>query len=401
MESNFSTFIQEFRQSYDNGTFKKLLLSIPIAKGDSINKVQVRLVEIKNEKKFTFVFEYSTKHITKNFSIEESESQLNSLIQTQFKNAILYTSKNDIRLSFSKKMKSKLNYGCATCSISVSTNHNKEKNRLINIEDNQYLKELGVVNKNNQLSQNKQSKFKQINKYIETVDSVLKLSNLKNEKSIRIVDMGSGKGYLTFAIYDYLVNTLKIDAQITGVELREELVNLCNDIAKKCNFNNLQFHKGDIKSYESNNADILIALHACDTATDDAIYQGIISDSSIIITAPCCHKQVRRELNVTNTLKDIVRHGILKERQAEILTDTMRGLVLEAYGYKTQIFEFIADEHTHKNVMIVGTKHNNQKDKAVFFEKINDLKKMFGVNKFYLEDLFKEKYELEYTNTKK
>lgn len=387
MQKDIELLINEFKLSFSNNEFVKLLLSKP-NNSTEIEKVNIRLVEIKNELKFCFVFQYKTKHITKNFSLEESLNELYSLIGNNFKNCILFTIKNDIRLSFNKKMNSKLEYNKASFSQDISKKHNKDKDRVILETDNQYLKELGIVNNNNQISPSKQRKFKQINKYIETLENIIKNSSLKNKESITVADMGSGKGYLTFALYDYLTNNLKINASVIGVEIRKELVDFCNQVAKSCGFKNLHFYEGTINNFNIDKTDILIALHACDTATDDAIYKGINSSSEIIITAPCCHKQIRKELEIDNELSEIVKYGILKERQAEIITDTLRGLYLESKSYKTQIFEFISDEHTHKNVMIVGVKSNldnNKKD--IFVKKSDDLKRMFGIKEFYLDNL--------------
>jgi DNA-binding cell septation regulator SpoVG len=384
MDTNLLLFIEEFEKAYENNMFLK-----PISNDNLLLKVQIRIVRIKHDKMLSFVFEYPAKNITKNFSIKESINRVNDLLKFTFKNALLFTCNNDIRLSYNKKLKSTLDYSKPTCSEGISAEHNMNKYRMITIDNNIYLKELGVVTQNNQIAQSMQSKFRQINKYIETVDAIIKDSNLANKNEITIVDMGSGKGYLTFALYDFLSKVLKIKATVTGVEIRDELVTLCNTIAKKCGFDSLYFYKGAIKSYQSTKMDILIALHACDTATDDAIYQGITSNSSIIITAPCCHKQIRKELKVKNDLNAITKYGILEERQAEIVTDTLRGLVLEAHGYKTQIFEFIADAHTHKNVMIVGVKNSKQVEKDTIIERISNLKKMFGINDFYLENILK------------
>jgi hypothetical protein len=202
--------------------------------------------------------------------------------------------------------------------------------------------------------------------------------------------MGSGKGYLTFALYDYLTNTLGKKPVMTGVEFREDLVKSCNLIAEKSKFDQLNFIAGTIEEVELKGIDILIALHACDTATDDAIYRGITAGASLIVCAPCCHKQIRKEMNVTNELHSLVKFGILKERQAEIITDTIRALILEAYGYKTKVFEFISTEHTPKNVMIVGRKtagENPAKEKI--FRDIAAIKASFGIKGHYLEGLFR------------
>jgi hypothetical protein len=200
--------------------------------------------------------------------------------------------------------------------------------------------------------------------------------------------MGSGKGYLTFAVYDFLVNELRIEAEITGIEYREDLVGICNGIAAECGYSGLKFLRGSIADFEIPACDILIALHACDTATDDAIFKGIRSQAEVIIVSPCCHKQIRKQLDINNELKEITRHGILEERLAEMATDTLRALVLEANGYSTNVFEYISDEHTHKNIMITAVKKTKTADPSLYFEKIGGLKKFLGIKKFYLEDLF-------------
>jgi hypothetical protein len=165
------------------------------------------------------------------------------------------------------------------------------------------------------------------------------------------------------------------------------LVDICNTIAQKAGLANLNFVKGTIEKAELNKIDILIALHACDTATDDAIYRGIKSEAELIVCAPCCHKQIRKAMNVTNELNNVTRFGILKERQAEIITDTIRAMILEAHGYKTNVFEFISLEHTPKNVMIVGRKTKDKKNKKEILNNIAAIKRLYGIEKHYLETL--------------
>jgi hypothetical protein len=229
-------------------------------------------------------------------------------------------------------------------------------------------------------------KYKQINQYIELLAPYL--NDLSSINNLHIADMGSGKGYLTFALHDYIVNKLKLNAKTTGVEFRQELVDTCNTIAQKAGLKNISFVKGTIEKTELDKIDILIALHACDTATDDAIYRGIKSEAELIVCAPCCHKQIRKAMNVSNELNNITRFGILKERQAEIITDTLRAMILEANGYKTNVFEFISLEHTPKNVMIVGRKTTAKKtNKKQILTNIASIKKLYGIEKHYLETL--------------
>lgn len=204
-----------------------------------------------------------------------------------------------------------------------------------------------------------------------------------------IADMGSGKGYLTFALYDYLTHYLNIKPRIEGIELRQNLVDLCNQVAQKCGFEQLSFLAKDIAAYQPEHLDMLIALHACDTATDLAIAAGIRNKAAHIITAPCCHKQIRKDMDTQNELAPLLRYGILEERQAELVTDGIRALLLEAHHYKTKVFEFISTEHTAKNVMITATvkPHPDLAKSSAALQQVAALKKGFGIRTHFLETL--------------
>ena len=204
--------------------------------------------------------------------------------------------------------------------------------------------------------------------------------------------MGSGKGYLTFALYDYLHSVLKLETEVIGVEYRQDMVDLCNQVAVKSSFDRLNFVQGTIEDYNAEDVNLLIALHACDTATDDAIFKGIKADAELIVVAPCCHKQIRREIEqhkVKNDISFLTKYGIFLERQAEMVTDGIRALILEYFGYKTKVFEFISDAHTPKNVLVVGVKgkaHGAEK-KADVLQKIKASKEYFGIGHHHLERL--------------
>jgi len=390
MKKELTQFIDTYKKSLENDNFIKLVISKPKQKNNDLKKISLQIVEIKNELKLKFVYTHKTKDITKNFSIEDNIEEILKYLAIDFRQANLFTSENDFTLMLNKKMEGTIIKNKASLQKPKSKEHNKQKKRYIK-PHNKYLQELDVVNNKWEVRPTMLDKFKQINKYIETVENIINSSELKNKKQLKIVDMGSGKGYLTFAIYDYLTKTLNIDCKIIGVEQRPDLVKLCNKIAENNDFVGLSFSEGTIDNYETKKIDILIALHACDTATDDAIFNGISSNASIIITAPCCHKQVRKQFKVDNELKEITQFGILEERQAEILTDTIRALVLESQGYKSQVFEFIADAHTHKNVMVVGTKKTKKTDSKKYLNKIEELKNTFGIEYQYLEKKIKEK----------
>lgn len=236
---------------------------------------------------------------------------------------------------------------------------------------------------------NAQDKFKQINHYIELISPEIK--QLSNPEYISVVDMGSGKGYLTFALYDYLTKTLGKKAKVKGVELRTDLVELCNQVAEESNCEDLEFFEGSIQDFNLNKTDVLVALHACDTATDNAIVKGIKAHAELIVVAPCCHKQIRREMEkgeANATLQPVLKHGIFLERQAEMLTDSIRALILENNGYQVKVMQFISDVHTPKNVLITAIKKPGKVvSNPEIIQKIVQLKEQFGIKEHYLETL--------------
>ncbi len=365
-------------------TFIKLTLSDKQKKDQEVNKVLIKLVQIKKGLQLSFVYRYDTKDVTKNYLINEGIKHIEELLENDFKQAMLFTSEEEIH--YNTNGKSKLTIKKLAQVKAADLSHDKTKKRLIETKNNVYLKELGVCTADGKVKKDMQDKYKQINKYIEIVADIL--AERKQTEPLKVVDMGAGKGYLTFALYDYLIKNINVDSQVFGVELRPNLVKDCNAIAEKANFQNLKFIEGRIESVELPKFDMLVALHACDTATDDAIYRGIISGAELIICSPCCHKQVRRDMNKTNELGSITRFGILQERQAELFTDAIRALYLEAYGYKTHVFEFIATEHTPKNNIItaIKTKEVTAPDEAKLKE-ISKLKALIGLENHYLDTL--------------
>jgi len=382
-------FLEKLEFFANNKELIKLVVSNKQNKKSDLKKVIIKLVKLKNDLKLSFVYNHDTKDITKNFEINEGLIIIKKLLKTEFFNADMFSINETIQLISNKKGNVKIKTTEPTFKAIPELNHDRIKKQRISSINNIYLQELGIVAKNGKILKDKHDKFKQINKYLETIETLIIDKNITSKSLINIVDMGSGKGYLTFALYDFLTNGLNFDVQITGVEFRQDLVDTCNGIAKKSNFKNLNFRQGTIEKSEFKKIDILIALHACDTATDEAIYQGIKHKSELIIVAPCCQKQIRKQFNVTNEMSSILKFGILKERQAELITDGIRALILEYYGYKTKVFEFISTEHTPKNVMIAGTKVSSEKDNEYILEKIKFIKSFYGIKFHYLEKLLK------------
>jgi hypothetical protein len=230
-------------------------------------------------------------------------------------------------------------------------------------------------------------KWKQINKFIEILSGAIESTGLAEQQEVHIADFGSGKAYLTFAVHDYLHNKLAIKPQVTGVELRQGLVDLCNQTAANLELEGIKFEQGDVQHFAAQNINIMIALHACDTATDYAINMGIRSDADIIMCSPCCHKQIRPQLKSPSILAPLLQHGIHLGQEAEMLTDGLRALLLEANGYDTQVFEFISLEHTNKNKMILAQKRQQPRDNSGVLAQIAELKRFYGIQEHCLEQL--------------
>jgi len=382
-------FTLSMQTSLDNNTFVKISLGNYKGKEEKLKNIYIKRILIKKEEKLSYTYRYKTRDIVKNYSVPEGIGKVHDYLKQEFYVATLYTTAFDLSFENLFDKKYILRKNAPTISSVPSADHDRNKNRLISSLKKPYLTELKITDENGKVLANAQDKYKQINHYIEILSSLIK--ELPARETIKVVDMGSGKGYLTFALYDYLSNVLKISTQVTGVEFRQELVDLCNKIAADSGFGNLSFEQGTIEKCDSSGTNILIALHACDTATDDAIYKGITSQADLIVVAPCCHKQIRRQLEAartSNELDFLTKYGIFLERQAEMVTDGIRALILEYFGYKTKVFEFISDAHTPKNVMIVGIRDEKSALKEeLVLQKIKDAKAYFGIEYHHLEKM--------------
>ena len=404
-------FIDKLQSSLNDGSFVKLTLSKPRAKSQepraNLNNIYVKPIILKNEKMFSFTYRYERRDETKNYDAEQTLEIINQLVPNVFLNASLFTLTEDVTLLISKKGKATVMTKAVKEQREQNVQHDKVKNRLINT-DNPWWFKLGLTTREGKVTADMQHKFKQICKYVEIVDGVMK--NVKFDGKIRIADMGAGKGYLTFALYEYLTQRCKYDIEMEGVEIRPDLVVKINEIIKESNLKDFRFVESSIEDYktqslrdpktqsmsdsatlrlyDSTTLDVLIALHACNTATDDAIIKGIESGAKLIICAPCCHKQIRQEMEKSKVVDPITRYGIFLERQAVMITDAIRALIMEYYGYKTQVMEFIEMEHTPKNILLVGRKSDSPVDKEAILKQIEDLKKQYGIEKHYLEKIF-------------
>lgn len=387
MKASIGQFLALVRHSADTNELVKITLGGKRIKEHDLRNVFIKPVQLKAGKKLSFVYRHDTKDITKNLDTVEAIKIIEQHLNSDFYNADLFTTTGDFQL-LQQNDKLKIIQKPASHKSAGPALHDKLKQRIIQT-NTIYLHQLGVTTPDGIVKKDMQDKYKQINRYVEIIEGIIK--DIDFGKNISVADMGSGKGYLTFALYDYLINTLQLNATVSGIEMRDDLIATCNSIAAASGFTSLHFKKGTIAETALPRLDMLIALHACDTATDDAIYKGIEANATVIIVAPCCHKQIRKQMKPANVLSAITKHGILLERQAEMVTDAIRAMLLEAQGYKTKVFEFIHTEHTPKNVMIVGVKSAHLSNKKEILEKVTDLKELFNIREHYLETLLGSK----------
>ncbi len=386
-EEPIASFVAQLEQSLAAGAFTKLVLGKSRVAPSDLVRVSARRVAVKGEACLSFLYTHKTRDITKNLPVAEGVRLAGELIGTAFSHAHLFTVTEQVQLMLSRKGKATLLRGPAN-QTAAPTAHDREKHRFLAL-DRAFLAELGVTTAQHELVPAMARKWKQINRFIEVLDHALEASALKAARKIDVVDFGSGKGYLTFSMHDYLCHTLGLPAQVAGVELRQDMVDLCNAAARRLAFDGLRFEQGDVRSVVPLAIDIMIALHACDTATDHAIHTGVRAGASIIMCAPCCHKELRPQLLSPHPLRPILKHGVHLGQQAEMLTDGLRAMLLDACGYDTQVFEFVSLEHTHKNKMILAVKRAAGKPADEVWQQIQDIKGFYGIREQCLETLLK------------
>lgn len=375
-------FVSEIADNIARGEFTKLTLGKPRSKQE-LQNVYFRLVTIKETQMLSATWRYQTNDQTKNYTLEEGLMEIQVLLKSIFRNATLQNTTVTLQLQSSKKGKIHVSKSKVINVKKEEVTHDRTKQKRVPL-DAPYLNALGVTNEEGELIPKMADKYRQINKYLEIMDQQIESNGLSGK--LQIVDMGSGKGYLTFALYEYLTNAKKMEVNVVGIELREELVQFCNDQAEKCGFERLKFITQRIEDYKIDKIDILIALHACDTATDDAIAKGILAKAELIVCAPCCHKQVRQQVKGKKQSNPLLSYGIFQERYFEMVTDTIRALLLTKKGYQSKVFEFVSNEHTRKNIMLIGAKSDRDNSEETSL-KIAKLKNESHLDFHYLERL--------------
>ena len=417
-------FLARLRQSLADSSFQRLVLGRPHDAEPSLEKLLARRVLLRGVDHLSMVWRHRTKDITKNLPLEAAVEEVARLVAESFHHAHLVTRGHDIQLMMSRKGQWGLRVGKVAAADAVAprlrsanadaarlddrapsgaeepaTAHDRAKRHALSL-DTPFLAELGVTDAQQRLVPAMARKWRQINKFVEVLEHAIAQSPLAQRdgaEPVRVLDFGAGKGYLTFAVHHMLRAAGRV-SEVTGVELREDLTTLCNDAAATLGFapgqcadgGALHFATGDVRSFAARPIDIMIALHACDTATDVAMHRGVQAGAAIILCSPCCHKELRPQMKAPPLLQPMLRHGIHMTEQAEMLTDSLRALLLQASGYDAQVFEFISPEHTSKNKMVLAVRRAQplpESQRRSLLAQVQALKAHYGVERQALESL--------------
>jgi SAM-dependent methyltransferase len=366
-------FFELVRDAVRGGLLEKLTLGKPAGKDPTLVNLFVRPVTLKSGPRFSFVWRHATRDITKNHEADAALVALEGLIGSEFLDAHLFTPSLNAQLETGSG-EDRIRLKALKRSPSAPSGNDRAKRWTIP-SDSPWLRALGVTDASGKPLSAMTDKFRQIEKFSEILGHLLKEAPLPTDRHVRVFDMGCGKGYLTFAASALLGDR----ADVCGVEARPDLVDFCSRTASEMGMaDRLSFRAGSISDTDIGSADVLVALHACDTATDDALAKGISAGAALLVVSPCCQKEVRPQIIAPPVLAAALRHGIFEERQAEFATDALRAQLLEWSGYRTRVIEFISTEHTSKNTMITAVKSAVGKDDSIA-PRIREFAAFYGI----------------------
>ncbi len=355
-------------------------------------KVIVRPVLVRDQRHMQFSYFDAKKDITKNYRGDEIAEKLEQILAVEFKNVHVQTAHNTIDITITNKGKALIH--STTSSVQpkeANLSHDRQKKVLLTADDAApFLKAVGIMTQDGKIRADMQGKFRQINEFLKLTGALEKF----NTSPLSVVDCGCGNAYLTFAFYYYLNSVLDIPTHLTGIDVNGELLTRHAEKSSSLDWSGLTFQTTRIIDFKPvTPPDIVLALHACDTATDEALAQGIRWQSKLIISAPCCQHHLQEQLDhqpAPRPFGPVERHGILKERLGDILTDTFRALMLRIMGYQTEVVQFVSSEHTAKNIMIRAVRSLKVGDPK-FVQEYKDLKDFWKVTP-YLEQLLGEEF---------
>lgn len=396
-------FIRHTLTSLDDNTFVRLILSGGAGEEDAPKRILARLVKLKGKPHLSITLRHATRDVTKNLEQHEVAKWLGFQLKGDFRSALLGTTLREWQLNFPPDKEPWLISHKPHSKTAPPRDHDEAKQTWLDASARDWLFGLGLCDSGGRINPSMADKHRQIHRYLDILSHLIAdcgwapasgtdVSPVSSsaDKELIIADMGSGKGYLTFGAWHLFQRRWRVPSKIIGVEARPELVRATQQLARKLDAPGLEFMAGNIASVELPRADALIALHACNTATDDAILRGIELGAKLIIIAPCCHQEIRPQLGRPEPLASVLAHGIMAERMAEWVTDGLRALFLEWAGYRTKIIEFVSSEHTPKNLMLAAIREREPFTDAVARERIVELKKFFGIKRHALDGILEK-----------
>lgn len=347
--------IQEYIEKEE--TIQSAIVSNPVNR-DKISKVKLRPVMVKGQLSYQAESFVGTKAYHKNLTPKELPEYMERLMAEDFKQLEMQAESEKVTVLVSKKGKVTINRKKKQQTKKLTAedmSHNKKKQYVLPKDTPvPFLIDLGVQTQEGKIVNARYDKFRQINRYLEFVRDIL--PSLPKDRTLTIIDFGCGKSYLTFALYYYLKVMNQYDIRVIGLDLKEDVITRCNELSKKYGYDGLSFHAGDISTYEGvDEVDMVVTLHACDTATDYALEKAVRWNARVIFSVPCCQHEVNAQI-ACKELEPVLKYGLIKERMSALITDAVRANLLEEQGYETQILEFIDMEHTPKNILIRAVK---------------------------------------------
>ncbi|WP_373261861.1 class I SAM-dependent methyltransferase [Hungatella hathewayi] len=373
--------VKKIFEDFLDDSLLRIILSNPVFKDGAgpckALKVRVRPVMLKGGMVFQAEELTEKQAFHRNLTREEGVSYLLGLMESGFKHAEVESSRGQARVLVGKKgtvtIKVKKNQQKMVAAPNVAS-HNRQKRYIL--EEGKpvaFLEDLGVMTADGKVVRSRYDKFRQINRFLEFIEDIL--PRLDKSRENVIIDFGCGKSYLTFAMYYYLHELKGYEVRIIGLDLKQDVIDHCNRLSVAYGFDKLKFYHGDIASYDGvDHVDMVVTLHACDTATDYALEKAVKWDASVILSVPCCQHELNKQMD-NELLRPVLQYGLIKERMAALYTDALRAEILENRGYRTQILEFIDMEHTPKNILIRAVKQGGPKDNR---KEIEDILQFLG-----------------------
>ncbi|QBP39945.1 class I SAM-dependent methyltransferase [Paenisporosarcina antarctica] len=346
----YQEMIIQLTELINNKQLISATISQPRANSDEVKRVKIKPIELKGIYHIQFEYQYERILKHENLQLELASEKLNHLLK-QYRQVQAEFQEEKVHIQLSKKFKVLWKSDLVQSQKVVNLSHNRKKNYLLDEETAYpFLIRLGVQTPDGKVKKQKHDKFRQINRFVEFIDDAL--DYLPKDRPVRILDFGSGKSYLTFALYHYLHIEKGLDIRVTGLDLKKEVIEECQQIAIDLKYEHLEFLVGDINDYnEETSVDMVVTLHACDVATDMALARAVKWGAKVILSVPCCQHELNTQLN-SPTLDLMLQHGLVKERFAALATDSIRAELLKLVGYEAQLLEFIDMEHTPKNILI-------------------------------------------------